>query len=181
MNLITIAWSRKIAAYALVDNIEAAQMKQAFKMPLKNRKPTDFFWFTSSIEDCGIAKRNMFALQMTIMFSWARSKLGPLWKSVSRKDELNAEKRVWAGKQITIQTMCKIIGHGNGRSIWQLQTSLFFTSANTAKRVLPKIPVAKTTGTIKKFVNLFLRRFRIIICLWSGIPEDSHVHTCFLF
>jgi putative transposase len=37
LNMVTDAYSRKIMGYALADNMEAAQMKQAFQMAVKNR------------------------------------------------------------------------------------------------------------------------------------------------
>ena len=38
LNMVTDAYSRKIMGYAIADNMEAAQMKQAFQMAVKNRK-----------------------------------------------------------------------------------------------------------------------------------------------
>ena len=38
LNMLTDAYSRKIMGYAIADNMEAAQMKQAFQMAVKNRK-----------------------------------------------------------------------------------------------------------------------------------------------
>ncbi len=38
LNMVTDAYSRKIMGYAIADNMEAAQMKQAFQMAIKNRK-----------------------------------------------------------------------------------------------------------------------------------------------
>lgn len=40
LNMVTDAYSRKIMGYAIADNMEAAQMKQAFHMAIKNRKST---------------------------------------------------------------------------------------------------------------------------------------------
>ncbi len=37
LNMVTDAYSRKIMGYAIADNMEAAQMKQAFQMAVKNR------------------------------------------------------------------------------------------------------------------------------------------------
>ena len=37
LNMITDAYSRKIMGYALADNMETAQMKEAFQMAVKNR------------------------------------------------------------------------------------------------------------------------------------------------
>jgi len=37
LNMVTDAYSRKIMGYAIADNMEAAQMKQAFQMAIKNR------------------------------------------------------------------------------------------------------------------------------------------------
>jgi putative transposase len=37
LNLVTDAYSRKIMGYAIADNMEAAQMKQAFQMAIQNR------------------------------------------------------------------------------------------------------------------------------------------------
>ncbi len=37
LNLVTDAYSRKIMGYAIADNMEAAQMKQAFQMAVRNR------------------------------------------------------------------------------------------------------------------------------------------------
>lgn len=41
LNMVTDAYSRKIMGYAIADNMEAAQMKQAFQMAVGNRKNTD--------------------------------------------------------------------------------------------------------------------------------------------
>lgn len=38
LNLVTDAYSRKIMGYAIADNMEATQMKQAFQMAINNRK-----------------------------------------------------------------------------------------------------------------------------------------------
>ena len=38
LNMVTDAYSRKIMGYAISDNMEAAQMKQAFQMAIRNRK-----------------------------------------------------------------------------------------------------------------------------------------------
>jgi putative transposase len=38
LNLVTDAYSRKIVGYALADKMEAAQMKQAFQMAVRNRR-----------------------------------------------------------------------------------------------------------------------------------------------
>ena len=38
LNVVTDAYSRKIMGYAIADNMEAAQMKQAFQMALRNRE-----------------------------------------------------------------------------------------------------------------------------------------------
>jgi putative transposase len=40
LNMVTDAYSRKIMGYAIADNMEAVQMKQAFQMAVKNRKDT---------------------------------------------------------------------------------------------------------------------------------------------
>lgn len=42
LNMVTDAYSRKIMGYALADNMEAAQMKQAFQMALSNRENDDY-------------------------------------------------------------------------------------------------------------------------------------------
>jgi transposase InsO family protein len=41
LNIVTDAYSRKIMGYAIADNMEAAQMKQAFQMAVKNREGVD--------------------------------------------------------------------------------------------------------------------------------------------
>ncbi len=41
LNLITDVWSRKIVGYAIADNMETKQMKQAFLMALKQREVKD--------------------------------------------------------------------------------------------------------------------------------------------
>jgi len=41
LNMVTDAYSRKIMGYAIADNMEAAQMKQAFQMAVKNREGAD--------------------------------------------------------------------------------------------------------------------------------------------
>ena len=38
LNMVTDAYSRKIVGYAIADNMEAAEMKKAFQMAVKNRK-----------------------------------------------------------------------------------------------------------------------------------------------
>jgi putative transposase len=38
LNMVTDAYSRKIMGYAIADNMEAAQMKQAFRMAVENRE-----------------------------------------------------------------------------------------------------------------------------------------------
>lgn len=38
LNMVTDAYSRKIMGYAIADNMEAAQMKKAFEMAVRNRK-----------------------------------------------------------------------------------------------------------------------------------------------
>ena len=42
LNMVTDVYSRKIMGYAIADNMEAAQMKQAFQMAIKNRKDTGY-------------------------------------------------------------------------------------------------------------------------------------------
>jgi len=41
LNMVTDAYSRKIMGYAIADNMEAVQMKQAFQMAVSNRKNDD--------------------------------------------------------------------------------------------------------------------------------------------
>ena len=73
LNLVTDAWSRKIVGYALADNMEAAQMKQAFRMAVKNKQPTDLSLIHHSdrgLQYCSaeytcIAKDNNILISMT--------------------------------------------------------------------------------------------------------------------
>jgi putative transposase len=73
LNMVTDAYSRKIMGYAIADNMEAAQMKQAFQMAVKNRKADNLLLIHHSdrglqycsAEYVSIANTNQIKMSMT--------------------------------------------------------------------------------------------------------------------